>query len=122
MNWDQFEGKWKQMKGSVREEWGKLTDDDVDNISGKKEQLVGRLQERYGIAKEAAEKQASGNSRLSQLRHLWLVGGGTSSLVGPAFLASRNSSGLLQKIQQGGINLIGMSPSNAVRSAFNCYQ
>ena len=56
MNWDQFEGKWKQMKGSVREEWGKLTDDDVDNISGKKEQLVGRLQERYGIAKEAAEK------------------------------------------------------------------
>ena len=58
MNWDQFEGKWKQMKGSVREEWGKLTDDDVDNISGKKEQLVGRLQERYGIAKEAAEKQA----------------------------------------------------------------
>ena len=58
MNWDQLEGKWKQMKGSVREQWGKLTDDDLDRIGGKKDQLVGSLQERYGIAKEAAETQA----------------------------------------------------------------
>ena len=58
MNWDQFEGKWTQVKGSAREQWGKLTDDDMDRISGKREQLVGKLQERYGIAKEAAEKQA----------------------------------------------------------------
>ena len=57
MNWDQFEGKWKQMKGTVREQWGKLTDDDVDRIAGKRDQLVGRIQERYGIAKDAAVKQ-----------------------------------------------------------------
>jgi len=50
MNWDQVEGKWKQ--------WGKLTDDDLEVISGKRDQLVGRLQERYGLAHEEAEKQA----------------------------------------------------------------
>ena len=59
MNWDQVEGKWKQLKGSAREQWGKLTDDDLDKIEGKKDQLVGQVQERYGIAKEEAEKQVS---------------------------------------------------------------
>ncbi len=54
MNWDRIEGKWKQVKGSAKERWGKLTDDDLDVIRGKKDQL---LQERYGIAKEDAEKQ-----------------------------------------------------------------
>lgn len=58
MNWDQVEGKWKQSMGKFREKWGKLTDDDLHVISGKREQLIGRLQERYGIAKEEAEKQA----------------------------------------------------------------
>ncbi len=58
MNWDQFQGKWKQYKGSVKEQWGKLTDDDLDVINGKRQQLVGRLQERYGIAKEEAERRA----------------------------------------------------------------
>lgn len=58
MNWDQIEGKWKQFKGSARERWGKLTDDDFKTVAGKKENLVGRIQERYGIAKEEAEKQA----------------------------------------------------------------
>jgi uncharacterized protein YjbJ (UPF0337 family) len=58
MNWDQVEGKWKQSKGKFREKWGKLTDDDLEVISGKRDQLVGRLQERYGIAREEAEKQA----------------------------------------------------------------
>jgi uncharacterized protein YjbJ (UPF0337 family) len=58
MNWDQVEGKWKQSKGKFREKWGKLTDDDLEVISGKRDQLVGRLQERYGIAHEEAEKQA----------------------------------------------------------------
>ena len=57
MNWDQIEGKWKQMKGSVRERWGKLTDDDLDTIAGKRDQLAGRLQERYGITKEQAEAE-----------------------------------------------------------------
>lgn len=58
MNWDQVEGKWKQYKGQAKEKWGKLTDDDIDVIDGKRQQLVGRIQERYGVAKEEAEKQA----------------------------------------------------------------
>lgn len=57
MNKDTFEGNWKQFKGKVKEEWGKLTDDDLDIIDGRREQLVGRLQERYGLEKSAAEKQ-----------------------------------------------------------------
>ncbi len=57
MNKDTFEGNWKLFKGKVQEQWGKLTDDDLDIIEGKREQLSGRLQERYGIAKDAAEKQ-----------------------------------------------------------------
>ncbi len=58
MNWDQIEGNWKQVKGKVKEQWGKLTDDDLDIISGKRDQLVGKLQERYGYSKEQAEKLA----------------------------------------------------------------
>lgn len=57
MNWDQIKGQWHQVKGQVKSTWGKLTDDDITNISGKKEQLVGRLQQRYGIMKDQAEKQ-----------------------------------------------------------------
>lgn len=57
MNWDRAEGQWKQVKGAVKERWGKLTDDDLNVIGGKKDQLVGRVQERYGIAKDEALKQ-----------------------------------------------------------------
>jgi uncharacterized protein YjbJ (UPF0337 family) len=57
MNADQMQGKWKQIKGSVKERWGKLTDDDVDVVNGQMEQLVGRIQERYGIAKDEARTQ-----------------------------------------------------------------
>ena len=57
MNRDQLEGNWKQLKGKVREKWGKLTNDDLDVINGKRDQLVGKLQEKYGIAKEEAGKQ-----------------------------------------------------------------
>jgi len=57
MNQDIFSGNWKQIQGKVKEQWGKLTDDDLDVIAGKREQLAGRLQVRYGIAKEAIEKQ-----------------------------------------------------------------
>jgi uncharacterized protein YjbJ (UPF0337 family) len=57
MNSDQLQGKWKQVKGSVKERWGKLTDDDLDVINGKHDQLVGKIQEKYGIAREAAQKQ-----------------------------------------------------------------
>ena len=56
MNWDQVEGKWTQFKGSVQQKWGKLTDDDVRMIAGKRDQLLGKLQERYGYAKEDAHR------------------------------------------------------------------
>jgi uncharacterized protein YjbJ (UPF0337 family) len=59
MNWDRIEGNWKQLKGKAQLQWGKLTDDDFDVIAGKREQLAGKLQERYGIAKDAAEKQVN---------------------------------------------------------------
>jgi uncharacterized protein YjbJ (UPF0337 family) len=57
VNSDQLKGKWKQMKGSVKERWGKLTDDDLDVIDGQRDQLIGKIQERYGIARAAAQKQ-----------------------------------------------------------------
>lgn len=57
MNSDLLKGKWKQMKGSVKERWGKLTDDDLDVINGQHEQLIGKVQERYGIARDAAQRQ-----------------------------------------------------------------
>ena len=63
MNWDQVEGKWKQASGKAKEKWGKLTDDDLQSISGKRDQLIGRIQERYGIAKEEAERQVDEFSR-----------------------------------------------------------
>ena len=58
MNLDQMEGKWKQWKGAAKEQWGKLTDDDLDVIAGKRDQLIGKIQERYGIAKAEAKKEA----------------------------------------------------------------
>jgi len=57
MNWDQIAGKWTEFKGQVKEKWGKLTDDDLDVISGKRDQIAGVLQQRYGYAKEQAEKE-----------------------------------------------------------------
>jgi uncharacterized protein YjbJ (UPF0337 family) len=57
MNWDQVSGKWNQMKGAVKEKWGKLTDDDLTVIAGNRDRLLGKLQERYGITKEKAAEQ-----------------------------------------------------------------
>lgn len=57
MNWDIVEGNWKQFKGKAKEQWGKLTDDDLDVIAGKRDQLAGRVQEAYGVSKDEAEKQ-----------------------------------------------------------------
>ena len=57
MNWDQIEGNWKQAKGKVQQKWGKLTDDDLDVAAGKKDELAGKIQERYGCTKEEAKKQ-----------------------------------------------------------------
>jgi uncharacterized protein YjbJ (UPF0337 family) len=63
MNWGQVEGKWKRFTGSARERWGKLTNDDWETIGGKKDQLVGRIQDRYGVTKAEAERQAHEWSR-----------------------------------------------------------
>jgi len=57
MNRDQMQGNWMQMKGKVKEKWGKLTNDDLDVVNGKIEQLAGKIQERYGIAREEADRQ-----------------------------------------------------------------
>lgn len=57
MNDDTFAGKWKQMRGKAKEWWGELTDDEIDRVQGKKDQLVGKLQEKYGYTKEQAESE-----------------------------------------------------------------
>lgn len=59
MNRDQLEGNWKQVKGKAQEQWGKLTNDDLDTINGRAEQLEGKIQERYGKSKEEARKEVS---------------------------------------------------------------
>ena len=58
MNWDQVEGKWKQLRGGIKEHFGKLTDDDLQVISGSRDKFVGKLQERYGIARDEAQRKA----------------------------------------------------------------
>ena len=57
MNWDQIQGDWKQLTGKVKEKWGKLTDDDLTMIAGRRDQLAGILQQKYGYAKEVVEKE-----------------------------------------------------------------
>ena len=57
MNWDRIEGNWKEFNGKVQQHWGDLTNDDLDVIKGKRTELAGRLQQRYGYQKEEAEKQ-----------------------------------------------------------------
>lgn len=57
MNWDTIKGNWQEFRGNVRQQWGKLTDDDMEVIAGKRDELVGKIQQRYGVAKEEAERQ-----------------------------------------------------------------
>lgn len=57
MTWDEIKGNWRQQKGRLKEKWGELTDDDLDRIDGKKDQLLGVLQNRYGRTKDAAERE-----------------------------------------------------------------
>jgi len=57
MNWDRVEGNWKQMKGRVQQQWGKLTNDDLNLVEGKRIELIGRIQERYGVQRDEAEQQ-----------------------------------------------------------------
>jgi uncharacterized protein YjbJ (UPF0337 family) len=63
MNWDEIEGKWTELRGTVRKKWGKLTDDDLARIKGSREQLAGVLQQRYGFMKEEAEREIDAFSR-----------------------------------------------------------
>nr|WP_241250456.1 CsbD family protein [Rhodobacter kunshanensis] len=63
INWDQVEGKWLQLKGQAKEKWGQLTDDDLDVAAGRRDQLAGKIQHRYGVAKEEAERQLDDWSR-----------------------------------------------------------
>lgn len=77
MNWDQIEGNWRQFRGSVKAQWGKLTDDQLDVIAGKREQLLGKIQETYGLTREASEVQlaawqakAKANASVLQARPL----------------------------------------------------
>lgn len=57
MNWDQIEGNWKQFRGAVKQRWGKLTDDDLTAIGGMRDQMLGKIQERYGIVRDKAERE-----------------------------------------------------------------
>lgn len=75
LNQDVLKGKWKQMRGQVKQWWGDLTDDDLDQIDGSVDKLVGRLQERYGYAREEAEKEID--------RRLKTYGTGTDSMSRP---------------------------------------
>ena len=65
MNWDVAAGNWKAFKSKLQEQWGKLTDDDLTRIAGKRDQLVSRIQERYGIAKDNAEQQVRDWERIN---------------------------------------------------------
>lgn len=68
MNWTQIEGNWKQLKDKVKQQWGKLTDDQLDVIAGKREHLAGKIQEAYGVSLEEAEQQLAEWQRLQKDR------------------------------------------------------
>jgi uncharacterized protein YjbJ (UPF0337 family) len=60
MNWDRIQGNWKQATGQIKEQWGKLTDDDLDIVAGRRDQFACKTHERYGVAKDEAERQLAG--------------------------------------------------------------
>lgn len=68
MDSDRIVGNWRQIKGALKEKWGRLTDDDLDVVDGRVEQLLGRLQERYGLAKDAARSEYEGWKKAHELR------------------------------------------------------
>ncbi len=82
MNWDQIQGNWKQVTGKAREQWAKLTDDDLKAIEGHRERLAGKIQERYGIAKEEVEKQVA--AWQSSARDAWFANESGHQDVKPA--------------------------------------
>jgi len=70
MNWDTIQGNWKQLTGHVKMQWGRLTGDDLSQIAGQRERLTGKIQERYGIAQDEAERQL--NDWVAQADETWL--------------------------------------------------
>jgi uncharacterized protein YjbJ (UPF0337 family) len=79
MNWDRIEGNWKQFKGNALQQWGKLTGDQLDVIAGKRDLLLGKIQETYGITKDASEAQlAEWEKRMQD------IGGSNETTVRPA--------------------------------------
>jgi uncharacterized protein YjbJ (UPF0337 family) len=66
MNWDQIQGNWKLASGKAKEQWGKLTDDDISVVAGRRDQLAGKIQERYGVLKEEAERQIAAWERKAE--------------------------------------------------------
>lgn len=59
MDWNRIQGNWKQLKGKVKAQWGNLTDDEIDSIDGRREELLGKVQEAYGVGKDEAERQVN---------------------------------------------------------------
>ena len=59
MNWDRIEGNWKQFKGKAKRKWGELTDDDLDKLAGRRDELIGKIQERKGIERDKAEREVN---------------------------------------------------------------
>jgi uncharacterized protein YjbJ (UPF0337 family) len=70
MDWNRIEGNWKQFKGRAKEKWGRLTDDDLDVINGRREQLEGKIQERYGLAKDQAKQDVDAWSKFVDEHHV----------------------------------------------------
>jgi uncharacterized protein YjbJ (UPF0337 family) len=71
MNWDRIQGNWKQATGKAKEQWGKLTDDDFVVVAGRRDQLAGKIQEHYGVAKDEAERQIA--AWQAKANDLWFV-------------------------------------------------
>jgi uncharacterized protein YjbJ (UPF0337 family) len=83
MNWDKIEGNWKQFKGNVKEQWGKLTDDQLDEIAGMRAPLTRKIQETYGVSKDEAEKQlADFQERIKEIGHVKSDKGADATLRG----------------------------------------
>jgi uncharacterized protein YjbJ (UPF0337 family) len=71
MNWDRIEGNWHQLKGNVQQQWGKLTDDHLHVLAGKRDHLAGKIQERHGVSRDAAKQQLSDwNKHLKGINNL----------------------------------------------------
>ncbi len=77
MNWEQIEGNWKQVVGQAKERWGKLTDDDLHVVAGRRDQLAGLIEQRYGVVKEEAERQLAEWQRKAS--DLWFAKDGGNS-------------------------------------------